>query len=105
MCNSLEQQNVRLRLVHFIVLPAQTLCDAQTSPLVFPKQLEGAARAVEVVLGNGFEHLLGQLHVAVFVVVVVVPVDAWCDQWGFEARQGSSRAVSEVMVLFIYLDE
>jgi hypothetical protein len=64
---------VRLRLVHLVVLPAQTLCDAQASPLVFPKQLEGAARAVEVVFGNGLEHLLGQLYVTVLVVVIVVP--------------------------------
>jgi hypothetical protein len=77
---SLEQKDVRLRLVHLVVLPAQTLCDAQTSPLVFPKQLEGAARAVEVVLGDGFEHLLGQLHMAVLVVVVVVPAEKRCGQ-------------------------
>lgn len=79
--NSLEQQNVRLRLVYLVVLPAQTLRDAQTPPLVFPQQLERASRAVEVVLGDGLEHLLGKLHVAVLVVVVVVSVGA-C-QWGF----------------------
>jgi hypothetical protein len=77
---------VRLRLVHLVVLPAQTLCDAQTSPLVFPQQLEGAARAVEVVLGDGFEHLLGQLHVAVLVVVVVVPAKRVCGQCESEPK-------------------
>lgn len=71
---SLEQQDVRLRLVYLVVLPAQTLGDAEPSPLILPQQLERASRSVEVVLGDGLEHLLGQLHVAVFVVVVVVPV-------------------------------
>ena len=71
--NSLEQQDVWLWLVHLVVLPAQTLCDAQTSPLVFPQQLEGASRAVKVVLGDGLEHLLGELNVTVLVVIIVVP--------------------------------
>jgi hypothetical protein len=73
---SLEEQDVRLWLVDLVVLPAQTLCDAQTPPLVFPEQLEGAAR-IKVVFRDGLEHLLGQLHVAVLVVVVVVPVKTW----------------------------
>lgn len=74
--DSLEQQNVWLRLVDLVVLPAQTLCDAQTSPLVFPQQLESASCAVEVVFGDSLEHLLGQLDVTVFVVVVVVSLSA-----------------------------
>jgi hypothetical protein len=73
---SLEEQNVRFWLVHLVVLPAQTLRDAQTSPLVFPQQLQGASRAVEVVLGDGLEHRLGELDVAVFVLVIVVPACA-----------------------------
>lgn len=71
---SLKQQDVRLRLVYLVVLPPQALRDAQASPLVFPQQLERASGAVEVVLGDRLEHLLGELHVAVFVVVVIVPV-------------------------------
>jgi hypothetical protein len=73
---SLEEQNVRFRLVHLVVLPAQTLRDPKASPLVLPQQLQGASRAVEVVLGDGLEHRLGELDVAVFVVVIVVPVCA-----------------------------
>jgi hypothetical protein len=73
---SLEEQNVRFRLVHLVVLPTQTLRDSKTSPLVLPQQLQGASRAVEVVFGDGLEHRLRELDVAVFVVVVVVPVCA-----------------------------
>lgn len=72
--HSLEQQNMRLRLVHFVVLPAQALRDAQPPPLLLPQQLERAALAVEVVARDHLEHVLGQLHVAVFVVVVGVSV-------------------------------
>lgn len=84
LCNSLEQQDVRLRLVYLVVLPAQTLRDAEPSPLILPQQLERASRAIEVVFGDGLEHLLGQLHVAVLVVVVVVPVvaSAVLVRWG-----------------------
>ena len=64
---------MRLGRMHLVVLPAQTLCDAQASPLVFPQQLEGASRAVKVVLGDGLEHLLGELNVTVLVVIIVVP--------------------------------
>jgi hypothetical protein len=84
------------------VLPAQTLCDTQTSPLVFPQQLEGASRAVEVVLGNGLEHLLGELDVAVLVVIIVVPArrDVIVSA---RSSKGGSRAVSKAMI--VYLDE
>ena len=71
---SLEEQNVRFRLVDLVVLPAQTLRDAETSPFIFPQQLQRASRAVKVVLGDGLEHGLGELDVTVFVVVIVVPV-------------------------------
>jgi len=71
---SLEQQNMRLRLMHLIMLPPQTLRDAQPPPLVFPQQLQRAAGPVEVLFGNGFEHGLGELDVAVFEVVVGVAV-------------------------------
>lgn len=72
--HSLEQQNVWLGLVHFIMLPPQTLCDAQSSPLVFPQQLQCASGAIEVVLGYRLEHLLGQLNVTVLVMVVIISV-------------------------------
>jgi hypothetical protein len=82
----LEEQDVRLWLVHFVVLPAQTLrllatvlClrsyaypylrNAERPPLLLPQQLQGASR-VEVVFGDDFEHLLRELHVTVLVLVV-----------------------------------
>ena len=88
--------------MHLVVLPAQTLCDAQTSPLVFPQQLEGASRAVKVVLGDSLEHLLGELDVAVLVVIVVVPVRTHVIVSARSSR-GSSRAVSRAMIA--HLDE
>lgn len=88
--------------MHLVVLPAQTLCDAQASPLVFPQQLEGASRAVKVVLGDGLEHLLGELDVAVLVVIIVVPARTHVIVSARSGR-GSSRAVSKAMI--VYLDE
>lgn len=99
---SLEQQDVWLRLVDLVVLPAQTLCDAQASPLVFPQQLEGASRAIKVVLGDGLEHLLGELDVAVLVVVIVVPARTRIIVSARSSKDGS-EAVSKVMI--VYLDE
>lgn len=76
--NGPEEENVRLRLVHFVVLPSQTLhCtvslvlgirssedpahlrDAHASPLILPEQLERTSHAVEVLFRDDFEHLLG----------------------------------------------
>jgi len=90
---------MRFRLVHLVVLPAQTLRDPKASPLVLPQQLQGASRAVEVVLGNCLEHRLGELDVAVFVVVIVVPVCAqYCQRlaWSRAVCSGGDCA---------YLDE
>jgi hypothetical protein len=88
--------------VHLVVLPAQTLCNAQASPLVFPQQLEGASRAVKVVLWDGLEHLLGELDVAVFVVIIVVPARTRIVVSARSSKDGS-KAVSEAMI--VYLDE
>jgi hypothetical protein len=49
------------------------LSDSQCAPFVFPQQLQRASRAVHVLLGYDLEHGLGQLDVAVFVVLVRVP--------------------------------
>ena len=91
---------MRLRLVHLVVLPAQTLCDAQTSPFVFPQQLEGASRAVKVVLGDGLEHLLGELDVTVLVVIVVVPARTHVIV-SVRSSTGSSRAVRKAMIVYL----
>lgn len=50
------------------------LCDPQASPLILPQQLQRPSGSVEVVLWYGLEHLLGELHVAVFEVVIAVSV-------------------------------
>jgi hypothetical protein len=60
-------------LVDFIVLPTQTLSDAQASPFFFPEQLQSAFGGVEIVAGNGFQHGFGELDVSILVLVVVVP--------------------------------
>lgn len=60
--------------MHFIVFPSETLCNAQSSPLIFPEQLQCASGPVKVVLGYRFQHLLRKLDVTVLVVVVVVSV-------------------------------
>jgi hypothetical protein len=56
------------------------LSDAQCSPLFLPQQLEDTApcfsicRVLEVVAGNGLEHCLRQLYVAVFTLAVRVSI-------------------------------
>lgn len=69
----LEEQNVWLRLVHFVMFPTQALvivstnagpsldhrpylCDANSSPLFLPQKLECALGTVMVVLGDRFQH-------------------------------------------------
>jgi hypothetical protein len=70
---ALEQQNVRLRLVNLVVLPAQALRDAQAAPLVLPQQLERALGFVVVVGRDELEHGLGEADVTVLVLEVLVP--------------------------------
>lgn len=88
--DSLEEQNVWLRLMHLVVLPAEALfscqielfvvartqiaylSNAKSSPFFLPQQLECASRAVKVLLGYHLEHLLGELYMSVLVVVVRV---------------------------------
>lgn len=69
-CNILEQQNVRLRRVNLIVLPAQALRDPQTSPLFLVEDLECSCLGVEVILGDGLQHLLWEHHVSDFLVSI-----------------------------------
>lgn len=64
--------------MNLIVLPPQTLRDAQSSPLVLPQELQRTPCAVEVVLWYCFEHLFGELDVSIFVVVVAVPIRNIC---------------------------
>jgi hypothetical protein len=54
------------------MLPAQTLCDAQSSPLILPEQLQRSPGSIKVVFRYCLEHLLWELDVAVFEVVVAV---------------------------------
>lgn len=69
---SLEQQNVRLRCVCFVMLPSQTLGDAQPSPFLLQQNSQRAGFGIEVVSGDCLEHVLGQHNVSVFVRVVAV---------------------------------
>jgi hypothetical protein len=59
----LEQKNVGFRSVNLVMLPAQTLSDAQSPPLLLMQDLEGSRLGVEVVLRYDFEHALGKHHV------------------------------------------
>ena len=52
------------------------LGDAEPSPLFLPEQLERASRPIKVLLWYLLQHLLWQLHVAVFEIVIVVPAFA-----------------------------
>ena len=61
---SAEEQDVGFGLVDFVVLPPPGLLDAQEPPLVFGEEL--------ALLGDFLHDLLGQDHVPVLVVVVVV---------------------------------
>lgn len=61
--------------MHLIMLPAQTLGDPQTPPLLLVKDLQSlGVRVLEVVLGDSLEHILGEHDVAVLVVLVGIPV-------------------------------
>lgn len=88
--SSLEEQDMRFGLVDFIVLPTETLklivslyvhqiqhrvahlCDTKSPPLFFPKQFQRALCRVEVVPRNGLQHGFWQLHMSVFVLIIVV---------------------------------
>lgn len=68
----LEQKDVRLRIMDFIVFPTKTLCDTQASPFLFPEQLQCAFCRVEIFSRNSFEHCLWQLDMSIFVFAVAV---------------------------------
>lgn len=55
-----------------LIDPVAYLGDAQCAPLLLPEKLESTPRAIEVFLGDRLEHLLGELHMSVFVFVVRV---------------------------------
>ena len=75
--NLLEEQNVRLRLMDFIMLPTKTLSNSKGSPFVLVKELEKVfLRILVVFLGDHFKHGLWELHVAILKVVIVVSVKA-----------------------------
>jgi len=65
-----------LWFMYFIMLPAQALSYAEGTPLLLPQQLESSAAAVKVLLGDSFEHVLGQLDVSVFVFFVRVSISS-----------------------------
>lgn len=64
----LEKQNVGLGRVNLVVLPAQTLRDSQTPPLFLVENLECSSLDIEVILGDGLQHLLREHHVPDFLV-------------------------------------
>lgn len=51
------------------------LCDADPSPFLFPEQLQGSLGGVMVLFGDGLEHGLWQLDMAVLVLAVGVSED------------------------------
>lgn len=58
--------------MHLVMLPPQALCNTQSSPFLLPKQFQSPLGAVEVVCGDLFEHVLWELHMAIFEFVIVV---------------------------------
>jgi hypothetical protein len=67
------------------------LGDAERPPLLLPQQLQGASRAVEVVFGNGLEHLLRQLHVTVLVLVIGISACARQPRTRRATREGTTH--------------
>jgi hypothetical protein len=55
----LKEQNVRFGCVDFVMLPSQTLSNTKASPFLLVQNLEGTRLAVEIVLGDLLEHVLG----------------------------------------------
>lgn len=49
------------------------LCDTQPTPFFLPEQFQ-FLRALKVLLWNFFEHVLRELHVAVFEFVVIISI-------------------------------
>lgn len=50
------------------------LCNAHGSPFLLPQELQSAFRLIVVVGGNGLEHSLGQLDVAVLVFTIGIAI-------------------------------
>lgn len=70
----LEKKNVRFWLMYLVVFPAKTLlqlayeepeacstylCDAQTPPLILPKEFQSTLCLIKVIPGYDLEHSLG----------------------------------------------
>jgi len=70
----LEQEDVRLGRMDLVMLPSQTLGDAQTPPFFLVQDLEGARLSVEVVFGDGFQHVLWKHDVPIFKVLIRVTI-------------------------------
>lgn len=66
----LEQENVRLRCMNLVVLPAQALRDSKIPPFLFVQDLQGAGLTIKVVLGNLLEHRLRKHYMTVRWVLV-----------------------------------
>lgn len=69
---TLEQQDVWLWLVDFVVLPSQGLGDTDCAPFLLPEQLQSALALVMVLIWNNLEHSLWELNVTVLVLIIVV---------------------------------
>lgn len=86
----LKEENVRLRLVNFIMFPSKALqnsvsaralldphifgsiylSNAKTSPLFLPQKLQCTFAGVDVIFWYLLDHLFRQLHMSVFKLVI-----------------------------------
>merc|ERR1712137_759359 len=69
---ALEEQDMGLWLVDLVMLPPKALGDSHSPPFLFPQKLQRALGLVVVLGGNGLQHGLWELHVAVFELAVRV---------------------------------
>lgn len=49
------------------------LSDSKAAPFLLPEQFQSSFGSIEIFLGDLLEHVLGQLHVSVLVLVVGIP--------------------------------
>ena len=66
-----------LWLVDLVVFPTETLRDTHCPPLFLPKKLQCALAFVVIVGGDGLQHRLGKLHMAVLELAVGIPGVCW----------------------------
>lgn len=87
---------LELEPVHILKLCSTYLCNTQSSPFLLPKQFQSPLGAVKVVCGDFFEHILWELHMAIFEFVIVVSI--WSQWRVYRNGMGSSpcRVVNRV---------